>query len=87
MKLGILADIHEHVGGLGRAIDLLTRHGIEVVLVKDEQCCGALTHHIGRHAAAMAPRVAAVKRRGSGRHKPSRAARPVERNAYLKKPL
>src|SRR5229473_2924768 len=26
------------------AINLLTRHGIEVVLVKDEQCCGALTH-------------------------------------------
>ena len=30
------------------AINLLTRHGIEVVLVKDEQCCGALTHHLGR---------------------------------------
>ena len=30
------------------AINLLTRHGIEVVLVKDEQCCGALTHHMGR---------------------------------------
>jgi glycolate oxidase iron-sulfur subunit len=29
------------------AINLLTRHGIEVVLVKDEQCCGALTHHMG----------------------------------------
>ena len=29
------------------AINLLTRHGIEVVLVKDEQCCGALTHHLG----------------------------------------
>lgn len=29
------------------AISLLTRHGIEVVLVKDEQCCGALTHHLG----------------------------------------
>jgi len=25
----------------------LTRHGVEVVLVKDEQCCGALTHHLG----------------------------------------
>jgi glycolate oxidase iron-sulfur subunit len=24
------------------AINLLTRHGVEVVLVKDEQCCGAL---------------------------------------------
>jgi len=29
------------------AVNLLTRHGIEVVLVKDEQCCGALTHHMG----------------------------------------
>src|SRR6185369_7352613 len=29
------------------AISVLTRHGIEVVLVKDEQCCGALTHHMG----------------------------------------
>jgi len=36
------------------AIGLLTRHGIEVVLVKDEQCCGALTHHMGREAAALA---------------------------------
>jgi glycolate oxidase iron-sulfur subunit len=36
------------------AINLLTRHGIEVVLVKDEQCCGALTHHLGREAAALA---------------------------------
>jgi glycolate oxidase iron-sulfur subunit len=29
------------------AVRLLTRHGIEVVLVADEQCCGALTHHMG----------------------------------------
>ena len=36
------------------AIRLLTRHGIEVVLVKDEQCCGALTHHLGRDADALA---------------------------------
>jgi glycolate oxidase iron-sulfur subunit len=36
------------------AISLLTRHGIEVVLVKDEQCCGALTHHLGRDADALA---------------------------------
>ena len=33
---------------------LLTRHGIEVVLVKDEQCCGALTHHLGRDGDALA---------------------------------
>jgi glycolate oxidase iron-sulfur subunit len=36
------------------AINLLTRHGIEVVLVKDEQCCGALTHHLGHEADALA---------------------------------
>ncbi|RXH23794.1 2-hydroxy-acid oxidase [Bradyrhizobium nanningense] len=36
------------------AISLLTRHGIEVVLVKDEQCCGALTHHLGNDHDALA---------------------------------
>jgi glycolate dehydrogenase iron-sulfur subunit len=36
------------------AIRLLTRHGIEVVLVRDEQCCGALTHHLGRDGDAKA---------------------------------
>jgi glycolate oxidase iron-sulfur subunit len=36
------------------AINLLTRHGVEVVLVKDEQCCGALTHHLGQDADALA---------------------------------
>jgi glycolate oxidase iron-sulfur subunit len=35
------------------AIRLLTRHGIEVVLVRDEQCCGALTHHLGRDGDAL----------------------------------
>ena len=35
------------------AISLLTRHGIEVVLVKDEQCCGALTHHLGQDGDAL----------------------------------
>jgi glycolate oxidase iron-sulfur subunit len=35
------------------AINLLTRHGVEVVLVKDEGCCGALTHHLGREAEAL----------------------------------
>ena len=35
------------------AINVLTRHGIEVVLVKDEQCCGALTHHLGRDDEAL----------------------------------
>ena len=36
------------------AINVLTRHGIEVVLVRDEQCCGALTHHMGRDDEALA---------------------------------
>jgi glycolate oxidase iron-sulfur subunit len=36
------------------AINLLTRHGIEVVLVADEQCCGALTHHLGHDGDALA---------------------------------
>ena len=36
------------------AINVLTRHGIEVVLVKDEQCCGALTHHMGDDRDALA---------------------------------
>lgn len=36
------------------AISLLTRHGIEVVLVRDEQCCGALTHHLGDDHDALA---------------------------------
>ena len=35
------------------AINLLTRHGVEVVLVQDEQCCGALTHHLGRDDDAL----------------------------------
>jgi glycolate oxidase iron-sulfur subunit len=36
------------------AINVLTRHGIEVVLVKDEKCCGALTHHLGHDGDALA---------------------------------
>jgi glycolate oxidase iron-sulfur subunit len=36
------------------AINFLTRHGIEVVLVRDEQCCGALTHHLGHDGDALA---------------------------------
>ncbi|ETR78504.1 2-hydroxy-acid oxidase [Afipia sp. P52-10] len=36
------------------AIRVLTRHGIAVALVKDEQCCGALTHHMGNDHAALA---------------------------------
>jgi glycolate oxidase iron-sulfur subunit len=36
------------------AINVLTRHGVEVVLVADEQCCGALTHHLGKDGDALA---------------------------------
>jgi glycolate oxidase iron-sulfur subunit len=35
-------------------IRLLTRLGIEVVVADGAGCCGALTHHMGRHAEAMA---------------------------------
>jgi len=30
-------------------IRLLTRHGVEVVIAKGADCCGALTHHMGRN--------------------------------------
>lgn len=36
------------------AIRLLTRHGIEVVLVAEEGCCGSLTHHMGQDDDALA---------------------------------
>ena len=51
------------------AISLLTRHGIEVVLVRDEQCCGALTHHLGNDQDALArarANVAAWRKEASG---------------------
>jgi glycolate oxidase iron-sulfur subunit len=35
-------------------IRLLTRLGIEVVVARGAGCCGALTHHMGRHDPAMA---------------------------------
>ncbi|HAH66398.1 MAG TPA: glycolate oxidase iron-sulfur subunit [Rhizobiales bacterium] len=34
------------------AIRLLRRHGVDVVVVKDEGCCGALVHHLGREEEA-----------------------------------
>jgi glycolate oxidase iron-sulfur subunit len=43
------------------AIRLLTRHGVEVVLVADEQCCGALTHHLGDDRDALARARANIK--------------------------
>lgn len=36
------------------AISLLTRLGVEVVVPEGEGCCGALVHHMGREAAALA---------------------------------
>ena len=54
------------------AINLLTRHGIEVVLVKDEQCCGALTHHLGRDDDALGAR----PRQHHGLARRGRAQRP-----------
>ncbi len=35
-------------------VRLLTRMGIEVVIARGAGCCGALTHHMGRHDPAMA---------------------------------
>ena len=35
-------------------IRLLTRMGIDVTIAKGAGCCGALTHHMGRHEPAMA---------------------------------
>ena len=41
-------------------IRLLTRLGIEVVIAREVGCCGALTHHLGKHALAMASARAAI---------------------------
>jgi glycolate oxidase iron-sulfur subunit len=41
-------------------IRLLTRLGIEVVVAEGVGCCGALTHHMGRHAEAMHAARAAI---------------------------
>ncbi len=35
-------------------IRLLTRHGVEVVVARGMGCCGALTHHMGEEAPALA---------------------------------
>jgi glycolate oxidase iron-sulfur subunit len=41
--------------GINQAtVRLLTRLGVEVVVAKGAGCCGGLTHHMGRHDAAMA---------------------------------
>ena len=36
------------------AIRMLKRHGVDVVLVKEERCCGALSHHLGDEDEALA---------------------------------
>ncbi|MGH7042446.1 MAG: glycolate oxidase subunit GlcF [Acetobacteraceae bacterium] len=41
-------------------IRLLTRMGVEVVLAQGAGCCGALTHHMGRHDQAMASAAANI---------------------------
>jgi glycolate oxidase iron-sulfur subunit len=41
-------------------IRLLTRHGVEVVVVDGAGCCGALTHHMGKEASALAAARAAI---------------------------
>ncbi len=35
-------------------VRLLTRHGVEVVVAKGAGCCGALVHHMGKQAPALA---------------------------------
>jgi glycolate oxidase iron-sulfur subunit len=35
-------------------VRLLTRHGVEVVIAEGARCCGALVHHMGREAEALA---------------------------------
>ncbi len=42
-------------------IRLLTRLGIEVIVAKGAGCCGALTHHMGRHDPAMASAEANIR--------------------------
>jgi glycolate oxidase iron-sulfur subunit len=35
-------------------VRLLTRHGVEVVIARGAGCCGALAHHLGKEAPALA---------------------------------
>ena len=42
-------------------ISLLTRLGVEVIVPPDVGCCGALTHHMGRHEQADATAQAAIE--------------------------
>jgi glycolate oxidase iron-sulfur subunit len=38
----------------GATVRLLTRHGVEVVIARGTGCCGALVHHMGQEAPALA---------------------------------
>lgn len=56
-RVALLQGCAQQVLGPGinaAATRLLTRHGIEVALVAGEQCCGALTHHMGNDRDALA---------------------------------
>jgi len=57
----------------------LTRHGIRSVLVKDEQCCGALTHHLGDDRDALAR---AACQHCSVARPEARARRPATPSSY-----
>ncbi len=64
-------------------IRLLTRLGIEVVVAPGAGCCGALTHHMGRHDPAMAAaraNIAAWTRGGGWR----RAGRDPDQHLRLR---
>ena len=41
-------------------IDLLTRHGVEIVVAKGAGCCGSLDHHLGKQAAARTHAAATI---------------------------
>ncbi len=42
-------------------IRVLTRHGVEVVVIKEVGCCGALPHHMGQEAPAHAMAMANIR--------------------------
>jgi glycolate oxidase iron-sulfur subunit len=42
-------------------VRLLTRHGVEVVVMESVRCCGALNHHMGRLASAKAAAAASIR--------------------------
>ncbi len=56
-RVALLAGCAQQVldpGINGATIRLLNRLGVEVVVARGAGCCGALTHHMGHHDAAMA---------------------------------